>query len=420
MTSYYSNYPGLNRFFAENKNVPTFFHPNLALLTIAALTPEEFEIELIDERVKKLTFEEDFDIVGISMITFQALRGYEVAKKFKERGIYTVLGGIHPTVCSDEASVHCDTLIIGEAENTWPQFLHDFKHDCPKKIYRDHSVNLDKSPIPRFDLVDISQFPLLPVQATRGCPYDCNFCSVTAVFGPQYRVKSTAQIIGELEAIQRIAKNRRCVFNDDSMFINRKRTYEILEAIKTLKIKYFAQTDVSIAEDERLLKLLHDSGCTTVFIGFENLVPENLALIQKSTRKLKYLTSYSESCKRVQSYGISILGSFVVGLDHDTRDSLLKLKDFVLENHIWAQFLIIAPFPGTGIRTELIKQGRLSPADAKWDLYTCYDAIFEPASMTIQELEETTLEIWESVYTDSVHRKRMRYMVDHMKSGAEH
>jgi radical SAM superfamily enzyme YgiQ (UPF0313 family) len=412
VATYFSNNPHLSRFFAENPHIPGFFHPNLALLTLAALTPEDIEVQLVDERVDTLTFEEDFDIVGITIMTAQAPRGYEIAREFRKRGVYTILGGIHPTVCPEEASLHCDTLIVGEAENTWPRFLDDFKHDRPKKIYRDHSVDLSKSPIPRYDLVDASQFHLLPVQATRGCPYDCSFCSVTTVFGPQYRVKSTPQIIREVEAVQRVAKNPRCVFNDDNMFVNRKRAYEILEAMKPLRVKYFAQTDVSIAEDERLLKLLRESGCVTVFIGFESLVPENLAMIQKTGWKLDHLETYSESCKRIQSYGIQVLGSFVVGLDYDTRDSLLRLRDFVLENRIWAQFLFLTPFPGTRARDELIEQGRLSPSDTSWDLYTCYDTIFEPASMTMQELEETVVEIWESVYTDATNRQRMRHMVD--------
>jgi len=199
------------------------------------------------------------------------------------------------------------------------------------------------------------------------------------------------------------------------MFVNKRRMYEILEAMKPLRVKHFAQTDISIAEDEKLLKLLQESGCMTVFIGFESLVPENLASIQKSGWKLKHLQTYSENCKKIQSYGIQVFGSFVVGLDHDTRDSLLRLRDFVLENHIWAQFLFLTPFPGTRVRDELIKQGRLSPSNTNWDLYTCFDAIFEPASMRIQELEETVLGLYESVYTDAAHRQRVRHMVDHIK-----
>jgi radical SAM superfamily enzyme YgiQ (UPF0313 family) len=413
--TYYSNNPRLRRFFAENKHVPGFFHSNLALLTLAALTPKEVEVTLIDERLDTLTFEENFDVVGITMMTAQALRGYEIADRFRQRGVHVVLGGIHTTVLSEEASTHCDTLIAGEAENTWPQFLEDLKHGCPKKLYQDHSIDLSKSPIPRYELVDTSVFNLLPLQTTRGCPYDCSFCSVTIVYGPRLRVKSVEQIVREIEALQKVAGIRRCVFNDDNTFVNRKRAYEILEAIKPLRVKYFAQTDISIAEDERLLKLLQESGCKTVFIGFESLVAENLEEIQKSRWKLKHLKSYSESCKKIQSYGIQVLGSFVVGFDHDTRDGLYLLRDFVLENHIWAQFLFLTPFPGTRIRDSLINQGRLSPSNTNWDLYTCFDTIFEPKNIKQQELEDTVLEIYEAVYTDAAHRQRMRYMVDQIK-----
>jgi len=413
--TYYSSSPRLRRFFAENKHVPDFFHPNLALLTLAALTPEEMEVTLIDERVDTLTFEEDFEVVGITMMTAQAPRGYEIADRFRERGVYVVLGGIHPTVLPKEARTHCYTLIAGEAENTWPQFLEDLKHGSPKKLYKDYSVDLSKSPIPRYELVDTSVFNLLPIQTTRGCPYDCSFCSVTTVFGPRYRVKGVEQIVRELETLQSIAGTRRFVFNDDNTFVNKKRAYEILEAIKPLKVKYFVQTDISIAEDERLLKLLQESGCKTVFIGFESLVPENLAAIQHSGWKLKRLDSYSESCKKIQSYGIQILGSFVVGLDHDTKDSLFLMRDFVLANNIWAQFLFLTPFPGTRLRDDLINEGRLSPSDTNWDLYTCFDAVFEPKGMTMQELENIVLEIYESVYTDAANRQRMRHMVDQIK-----
>lgn len=414
-TTYYSDNAGLREFFAENRNVPGFFHANLALLTLAGLTPEDIGVEIVDERIDSLTFEEDFDLVGITMMTAQARRGYEIADEYRRRGKHVVLGGIHATVCPEEASAHADTLIVGEAERTWPRFLEDFTGGRAGRIYHDHGVDLSFSPVPRYDLVDTSKFHILPVQSTRGCPYDCNFCSVTTVFGPKFRMKSTAQIIRELEAVRGVSRTRRCIFNDDNMFLMRRRTSEVLEAMKPLRMKYFAQTDVSIAEDPRLLDLLRESGCVTVFIGFENLVPENLALIQKSKKKQKQAETYSESCRKIQAHGIQVLGSFVVGLDHDTRDSLLRLRDFILENRIWAQFLFLTPFPGTRSRAELIEQGRLSADHTDWDLYTCYDAIFEPARMKREELEETILEVYESVYSDTAHRQRMRHMVDLMK-----
>jgi len=347
VSTYYSNNLKLHRFFDTNKNVPGFFHPNLALLTLAALTPESNQITLIDERVDTLTFEEDFDIVGISMITAQALRGYEIAKQFKQRGIYTVLGGIHPTVCPEEAGTIGDTVFIGEAENTWPRFLEDFKQGSPKNVYKDSGIDISKSPVPRYDLIDTSKYHILPLQTTRGCPHDCSFCTVKAAFGPKYRIKSPKQIVKELEAIRCVAGNKRCIFNDDNMFVNKKKTFEILEAITPMKVIYFAQTDISVADDANLLRKLRESGCVTLFIGFESLVPENLVYIDKTEWKLKQSQLYSEKCKRIQSHGIQILGSFMVGLDYDSRESLLRMKEFVLENNIWAQFLFVTPFPGT-------------------------------------------------------------------------
>jgi len=417
--TYYSNNPRLRAFFAENKNVPAFFHPNLALLTLAGLTPGEHQFTLVDERVDTLSFEEDFDLVGITMMTAQAMRGYEIGDRFRARGTPVVMGGIHASVLPEEAAAHCDTVIIGEAENTWPQFLEDVQRGCPKPQYRDQSVDLGKAPAPRYDLLDPAVYALYPVQTTRGCPHGCDFCSVTTVFGPRYRFKHLEQILREVEAVKQTSGNHRLVFNDDNTFVVRKNAYALLQALQPMKMKYFAQSDISVADDEKLLTLLHDSGCTTLFIGFESLVPENLAAIQRSQWKFKHLDRYSESCRRIQAHGIQVLGAFVVGFDHDRRDGLLQLRDFVIENNIWAQIHLLTPFPATRSREKLIAAGRLAPSHTNWDLYTCFDAVFEPAHMSKEEIEDTVVDVYEAVYSDDAHHHRMRYMVDQMKHVVE-
>jgi len=413
--TYFSNNEKLQNFFSTNKNVPGFFHPNLALLTIAALTPDDVEIRIIDERIDSIIPDETYDIVGISMMTAQALRGYELADLFSKMGAWVVMGGIHPTILPEETARHCDTVIIGEAENSWPQFLKDFKEGNPKKRYTDHSVDLTQSPVPRYDLVDTSTFHILPVQTTRGCPYDCSFCSVTSVFGPKCRMKNERQVVKEIEAVLSVTGLRRIVFNDDNIFALKNRSYEILTAIKPLRIGYFVQTDASIAEDKNLMHLLQESGCKTVFIGLESLVPENLSAIQKHRTKLNQLKKYSEYCKIIHSYGIQVFGSFIVGFDYDTKDNLLWMKDFVLENHIWAQFLFLTPFPGTRIREELIQQNRLTSNHHNWQYYTCFDAVFEPERISTIDLESTVLDLYESVYSDQAHNRRTRHMVNQIK-----
>jgi radical SAM superfamily enzyme YgiQ (UPF0313 family) len=231
-------------------------------------------------------------------------------------------------------------------------------------------------------------------------------------------VKDARVILRDLNAIQKVSRNSRCIFNDDNMFINRARSKELLEAMEPLSIKYFAQTDISIAEDEALLLALHDSGCVTLFIGFESLVPEKYSQYTKSGWKLKQSSTYAEKCRKIQSFGIQVFGSFLVGLDYDTRESLFELADFVIENHMWAQFLFPTPFPGTKMREDLIAQGRLNSDDTRWDMYTCFDAIVKPYNMNMTELTTTVLEVYRMVYSDSATKDRQRYMIDNIKQAS--
>jgi radical SAM superfamily enzyme YgiQ (UPF0313 family) len=415
--TYSSSYPPLQNFFDTNYYVPSFYLPSLSLLTIAACTPPEEEIKLIDERVSPIDFDEPFDIVGISILTEQARRGYEIAQRFKESGVFTVMGGIHASVLPKEARQYCDAVVIGEGEIAWPDLLKDFRKGTTKEFYTNSGpVDLDRSPIPRYDLVDVQAYPFIPLQTTRGCPLDCSFCTVTKVYGPKFRNKTTDQIIRELEAILKISINRKIVFNDDNMFLNRAKSYELLKAIKPLKIKYFSESDISIAKDERLLDLMWDSGCVTVFIGFESLVPENLDSIQRNKWKRHYLETYAEACKNIQTHGIQVLGAFILGFDYDTGNVFQNTKKFVLENNILGQFHIMTPFPGTRTRDILIKEKRLPENDGRWDIYSCFDAVYSPKLMTKEEIEAGLLDVYQTVYSREAYLKRSRHMIEIFKT----
>jgi radical SAM superfamily enzyme YgiQ (UPF0313 family) len=415
--TYSSFNPELQKFFDTNQYLPTFFLPSLSLLTIAACTPSDFEVNLIDERTTSINFEEHFDIVGISIMTEQALRGYEIARKFRNKGIFTVMGGIHASVLPKEARKHCDCVVVGEGEILWPELLSDFKNGSVKEFYYNkEQINLEQSPIPRYDLIEVEEFNLIPTQTTRGCPFDCSFCTVTDVYGPGFRMKKIDQVINEIKSIQEISKNRRVIFNDDNIFVNRKKSYKLLEALIPLRIKYFTQSDVSIAEDDKLLDLMQKSGCVTIFIGFESLVPENLASLQDSKWKYKRLKIYSEACKKIQSYGIQVLGSFIVGFDHDQRDVFQRLIEFTLKNNIQGQFHFLTPFPGTRIRNDLIREMRLPKNDHRWDHYSCFDVVFFPKNLSKKELEEGLIEVYKTVYNKDVHLKRARHMIEIFKN----
>jgi radical SAM superfamily enzyme YgiQ (UPF0313 family) len=414
--TYSSAISGLNQFFETNEYLPSFSLPSLSLLTIAGCTPNDVEVKLIDERVSQVNYDQGFDLVGISIMTEQALRGYEIAQEFRKRGVFTVLGGIHASTLPEEAGKHADCVVVGEGEITWPQLLEDFKNGVTKKIYfSKQQIDLEQSPIPRYSLADVKAFPFLPTQTTRGCPLDCSFCTVTKVYGAGYRTKTVKRVLREVEAILQVSRNRKLAFNDDNMFVSRKNSYELLEALIPLRIRYFTESDVSITEDERLLSLLQKSGCVSVFIGFESLVPENLASFQRNQWKLKRLRTYSEACQRIQSHGIQVLGAFIVGFDHDDNDSIRRLIDFTLANNILGQYHLITPFPGTRIREDLIREKRLAPNDARWDIYSCFDVVFTPKKISKEQLEAGLLEIYQTVYSRRSHLKRFNHMLRNFK-----
>lgn len=415
-STYSSSNPELREFFNTNQYLPMFFLPSLSLLTIAACTPPEVEVRLIDERITPIDFEEQADLVGISIMTEQALRGYEIAREFKQRGVMTVMGGIHASVLPEEAASHCDCVVIGEGETLWPQLLDDFQKGSFKRFYRnEHRVDLLKSPVPRYDLLPLGAYNVIPTQTTRGCPLDCSFCTATTVYGPQFRCKTISQVITEVEAIQETSKSHRIVFNDDNMFVDRKKSYQLLSALIPLKIKYFTESDVSIAEDEKLLDLMHKSGCVTVFIGFESLVPENLTSLHHSQWKFKRLARYSEACRKIQAFGMQVLGAFIVGFDHDDKNIFQQLIDFTLENTILGQFHFLTPFPGTRLRASLISEKRLKPDHSHWDTYSCFDVVFDPLKMSRADIEAGLLHVYQTVYGRKAHLERSRHMIDIFK-----
>lgn len=414
--TYKSSNRELQAVFDRNPYIPTFFLPSLSLLTIAACTPEDFDIELIDERVDAVDFDEPFDLVGISIMTEQARRGYEIAQNFRKKGVFTVMGGVHASVLPEEALNFCDSVVVGEGEELWPQLLIDYEKGNAKRTYtQTKQIDLERSPVPRYELVDTQVFNLIPTQTTRGCPYDCSFCTVTMVYGSRCRNKNIRQVIGEIEAIKSVSNNSRIIFNDDNMFVNKRKTYDLLNAIIPLKIRYFAESDISFAEDEKLLDLAQKSGCVTVFIGFESLVSENLASLQNSKWKHKRLDYYSGACRKIQSHGIQVIGSFIVGFDFDDSGIFQRLIDFTLENKILGQFHFLTPFPGTRVRDDLIKEGRLSENDDRWDMYSCFDAVFPPKKMSLQNLEEGLINIYSHVYSKRAHYDRSRHIIDLLK-----
>ena len=379
------------------------------LLVISTLTPDHIEIEIIDENFDTIDFNKDYDLIGISAMTHQASRAYEIADKFRSRNIIVAIGGIHATVLPDEVKRHCDSVFIGEAEYTWPVFLKDFENGNVSDFYKSEKpVDMTSLPTPRYDLLKKENYKVVWMQTGRGCPHDCEFCVASNVYGYKYRHKTINQIIDEIEFIHKIWPNARINFADDNLFLNRKFLKELVRHLKKMNFIWFAQTDISIANDEEFLTELKAAGCTTLFIGFESVSEPSLSLINKNSWKLKQLYNYPDAIEKIQSKGIGIVGAFILGLDGDTEETFNELADFILDNNIFIpQITVLTPLPGSRLYKRLKKENRL--IDIPWSNYTFTEVNYIPQNMTGEELKNGLYRIYKKVYSKEARLKVLKH-----------
>lgn len=375
-----------------------------ALPILASLTDDYYDIEIIDENIEEINFNEDYVLVAVTSMTHQAIRAYQICSEFKKRGVHTVIGGIHSSIMYKEAKKFVDTVVIGEAENIWPILLKDFKKNKIKDFYFKQDfpdIDLSKNPIPRYDLLKDKNYKIIWLDMQRGCPYDCNFCTVTNFFGKKNRHKSIEQIRNEIINIQKNFNRTFIGFSDNNLFINKTFSKTLLENLKELNIRWVGQSDVSIGENLEILKLIFESGCKCLFIGFESLNKNNLVNIYDKGRKLKsdYLSKYKKLTNNIQSNGVGVLGSFIIGLDNDNKDVFKEIVDFVNSTHMLAaQFNVLTPFPGTRLRDKLNLENRILPTS--WDNYTVVgDINIIPKNISFYEIENGLMESYKNIYS---------------------
>ncbi len=383
----------------------------VGLQTIAGLTPRIHDVTIVDENYEEPDWDREWDIVGITAMTQQAERAYEIADRFRASGRYVVMGGIHASVMPDEAADHADTVFAGEAETTWPQFLTDYASGTPKPLYRqadDVCVDMTSIPLPRYDLVAKYRYPVIWVQTTRGCPHDCEFCAASIIYGRQYKHKSVEQVAQEIREIRKYWKYAQIGFADDNMFVNRSYSRELVAEFKKLNFSWLAQSDISIARDEEFLSSLHDAGCRIVFIGFESVNRDNMKGLNRNHWKEKMFAHYPEYIHAIQKHGIGIYGSFILGLEEDNGTSVDSTIEFINENNIMgAQITILTPFPGSRLRERLEKEKRITTSEWKW--YTGWNSVILHKNLSQDVLESGLLSIYLSIYSPESYRRRAAY-----------
>jgi radical SAM superfamily enzyme YgiQ (UPF0313 family) len=383
----------------------------VGLLILAALTPPEHQVDFIDENCETLDLGKRYDLVGISAMTQQVTRAYEIADAFRRDSVPVVLGGIHPTVMSDEAKAHADSVVIGEAEAVWPQLFRDFARGELKPFYRSRRpIDLASSPIPRYELLRSDAYHYIAVQTTRGCPHDCEYCAASKTFGKEYRTKQIDQVIEELLYVKKVTGKKTIFFADDNFFANRRFSLELLQRMTDLDFRWHAQTDISVGSDPRLLDLLSPSGCASLFIGFESLSADNLKDIDHCNWKYRQLKSYRKNIEAIQSKGVGVMGAFIVGLDSDDTSTFGRIADFVDENHLGsASVAILTPFPKTRLRERLLQEDRVTRSN--WEDYTGYNVVIRPKRMTVAELESGIVELYRRIHNPERYKDVLDYFM---------
>lgn len=382
-----------------------FVIPQLALHILAALTPDDIQVDIVDEQLSDIDFSKDYDLVGISIMTASAPRGYRTARRFREKGSKVVFGGIHASVLPYEALRHGDAVVIGEAENTWPGLIEDFKNNSLKQFYQSEAPDLSQSPLPKRSMrIDKSvlgyQWP--GFYTTKGCPYSCEFCSVSSVYGRKIRHLPIPLVIKDIEN----AKSKIFLSLDDNIQANPRYAAELFKAMAHLKINWGGQCTVRIADNRELLRLCYESGCRGLFVGLESV---SLMSMGKMSKTYKSIGENEDAIKRIQDTGIVVHPSFVFGLDDDTIGVFDDTLEFLYRNKIVAAtFNVLTPYPGTRLHQRFKAEGRLISED--WSRYNHSSVVFRPKNMTSRELAEGYFNLKREYYSlSNICRRIMRF-----------
>lgn len=378
--------------------------PQLTLGVISALTPPEIEVDVVEEEIDRIDLDKHYDLVGISCMTTSAPRAYQLSSAFRNKGAKVVLGGIHPTVMPDEAIAHCDCVVMGEAEGCWRELIHDFKQNRLKKFYRSFNSDLAKFPIPRLNH-NKTPFNVTPIFCSRGCPYHCEFCSVTDMYGKKMRHRRVRDIVKEIAT----RESKKFFFLDDNIMGDVRFATELFMALSDLKIRWVGQASISLSRNKALLKLAQRSGCAGLFIGLESVSPENLKRLRKTPDNA---TDYGQAIDMIRGEGILLHASLVFGFDHDDNSIFEKTLEFLVKNKVpSATFNILTPYPGTALFDRFKREGRL--LGENWQDYNHRTVVFRPRNLTPEELAEGFIWLGRNFYTKTSIFSRFFYNLHH-------
>ena len=385
--------------------------PPLSLAYVAAVTPSNWEVKIVDENFDKFVFEEA-DLVGITAFTSNVNRAYEISRMYRERKIKVVIGGIHASMLPDESLQFVDAVMVGEVEGVWERVIKDFENNQLSSMYIGLQIDLTKFKItPRHDLLHPDYF-WHSVQTSRGCPFNCYFCSVSKHLGKAYRQRKVQDVLEELEGI----KSEYITFVDDNLIgyspESKNRAMELFNGMtqRRLRKKWWMQTSINAADDERMIELAAQSGCMYVFIGFETISQGMLKDMKKGINLKIGVENYKKVVDKFRKYGIGVLGAFIIGNDYESPTYYKALAKFLVYSGIdIVQISILTPLPGTQLMEQMQREGRLIyqnfPHD--WDKYRFSYMVHQPQGAEIDTVYIGNNYIKNRIYSFPTYQYRM-------------
>ncbi|WP_162055235.1 B12-binding domain-containing radical SAM protein [Pontibacter pamirensis] len=392
------------------------FVPPITGIHLAAITPAEHEVRVFHQQVDKLDYNTDADVIAISFFSGFAMAAYSLAAEFRKRGKVVVAGGPHVTYCQEEALNYFDAIVTGEAENVWPTLLRDFELGQLQQVYTGTPCDMVNLPTPRYDLLPEKFFIKKVLQATRGCPFSCSFCTVPSL-NPGFRLRPIEDVIRDAsyDNFSHWWQRKIVWFWDDNLTIRRPYIRQLLNEMIPLKKWWLTQASMDIAKDPELLDLMKASGCIGVFLGIESFGVDSLADANKRQNKIAH---YKVAVKEIRKRGIAVMAGFIAGFDHDDEKSIIHMADQLMEIGIDVPFLsIMTPFKGTPIYTKLNQEGRIL-SQRNWNFYNGYNVAFKPKKLSEAQLLNAHRELWKKSFSPWYSLKRILQGIYTLRTGA--
>ena len=385
--------------------------PPLGLAYVAAVTPGDWDIRILDENFDTWNHEVA-DLVGLTAFTSNVGRAYEIADSYRSRGIPVVMGGIHASMLTQEALLHADAVVVGEVEGIWAKVLEDFQSGSMSGVYQGPQLDLETNEVlPRRDLLH-PDYVWQPVQTSRGCPFDCSFCSVSRYLGRKYRQRTAESVLRELESIE----GKHVLFLDDNLIgyseAARTRALAIFEGMisRQLGKKWWMQASINVADDELVLKRAAESGCTHVFIGFETTETGALEEMHKGINLKTGVDNYSKVVKRLHAARIGVMGAFIIGNDYESQEYYRRLARFIIQAGIdLVQISILTPLPGTKLMDKVLAEDSLLYKDfpSDWEKFRFSYLTHQPHGLSAKTVYTGNNYIKKRIYSFPVYQYRL-------------